>query len=241
MLIPNHPDDERLSALASRDDRCDRRRRADHPRRLLHPMHRARRRARCASCLALADLPDLAPSPAAPPASARRGRSAGRRSPGRLGAPLLRPGPRLRRGARAGRRHRHGGTAPRRHGAAARRRRRTAAVAEGWRAERGGAARIGGAADGCAARAESCGRSRSAAVAGRGRVPAARAAPQPMRSAADERRGEHFDAGPRREAMTASTRRSTAERSPWPMVLFAGVALIIAALLLRWILAPRAG
>ena len=28
-------------------------------------------------------------------------------------------------------------------------------------------------------------------------------------------------------------------RSPWPMVLFAGVALIIAALLMRWILAPR--
>jgi hypothetical protein len=32
-----------------------------------------------------------------------------------------------------------------------------------------------------------------------------------------------------------------AERSPWPMVLFAGVALMIAALLMRWILAPRVG
>lgn len=30
------------------------------------------------------------------------------------------------------------------------------------------------------------------------------------------------------------------ERSPWPMVLFAGVAVMIAAALLRWILAPRA-
>lgn len=30
-------------------------------------------------------------------------------------------------------------------------------------------------------------------------------------------------------------------RSPWPMVLFTGVALMIAAALLRWILAPRAG
>jgi len=29
------------------------------------------------------------------------------------------------------------------------------------------------------------------------------------------------------------------ERSPWPMVLFAGVALMVAAGLLRWILAPR--
>jgi hypothetical protein len=33
----------------------------------------------------------------------------------------------------------------------------------------------------------------------------------------------------------------SAERSPWPMVLFTGVALMIAAALLRWILAPRAG
>ena len=32
-----------------------------------------------------------------------------------------------------------------------------------------------------------------------------------------------------------------AERSPWPMVLFGGVALVVAALLLRWIVVPRAG
>jgi hypothetical protein len=32
-----------------------------------------------------------------------------------------------------------------------------------------------------------------------------------------------------------------AERSPWPMVLFAGVAVVTGALLLRWILLPRAG
>jgi hypothetical protein len=32
-----------------------------------------------------------------------------------------------------------------------------------------------------------------------------------------------------------------AERSPWPMVLFAGVALMVGAALLRWILAPRPG
>lgn len=31
-----------------------------------------------------------------------------------------------------------------------------------------------------------------------------------------------------------------AERSPWPMVLFSGVALMVGAVLLRWILAPRA-
>jgi hypothetical protein len=34
--------------------------------------------------------------------------------------------------------------------------------------------------------------------------------------------------------------QAPADRSPWPMVLFAGVALMIAALLTRWILAPRA-
>ena len=33
----------------------------------------------------------------------------------------------------------------------------------------------------------------------------------------------------------------TDERPIWPMLLFAGVALMIAAALLRWILAPRAG
>ena len=33
----------------------------------------------------------------------------------------------------------------------------------------------------------------------------------------------------------------TVERSPWPMVLFTGVALMIGAVLLRWILVPRAG
>jgi hypothetical protein len=32
-----------------------------------------------------------------------------------------------------------------------------------------------------------------------------------------------------------------AERSPWPMVLFSGIALVIFALLLRWIVVPRAG
>ena len=32
-----------------------------------------------------------------------------------------------------------------------------------------------------------------------------------------------------------------AERSPWPMVLFGGIALVIVGLLLRWIVVPRAG
>lgn len=36
-------------------------------------------------------------------------------------------------------------------------------------------------------------------------------------------------------------RRLPAERSPWPMVLFSGIALMIGAVMLRWILVPRAG
>jgi hypothetical protein len=46
-----------------------------------------------------------------------------------------------------------------------------------------------------------------------------------------------------REAPTTEEMRDTglpAERSPWPMVLFSGVAIVIGALLLRWILVPRA-
>lgn len=45
------------------------------------------------------------------------------------------------------------------------------------------------------------------------------------------------DSGGDREALM----QLPAERSPWPMVFFAGVALMIAAALLRWILVPRAG
>jgi hypothetical protein len=35
-------------------------------------------------------------------------------------------------------------------------------------------------------------------------------------------------------------RETAADRSPWPMVLFGGVALMVAAALMRWILVPRA-
>lgn len=43
------------------------------------------------------------------------------------------------------------------------------------------------------------------------------------------------------DGLEAPDQAVSAERSPWPMVLFAGVALMIAALLMRWILVPRAG
>jgi len=43
------------------------------------------------------------------------------------------------------------------------------------------------------------------------------------------------------ELGAATDRQLPAERSPWPMVLFTGIALIVAAVLLRWVLVPRAG
>jgi hypothetical protein len=44
-----------------------------------------------------------------------------------------------------------------------------------------------------------------------------------------------------RSALETQQATVSAERSIWPMVLFAGVAVMIAAALLRWIMAPRAG
>lgn len=38
---------------------------------------------------------------------------------------------------------------------------------------------------------------------------------------------------------SAAPGQAPADRSPWPMVLFSGVALMLAAVLMRWILAPR--
>ena len=43
------------------------------------------------------------------------------------------------------------------------------------------------------------------------------------------------------QAFRAEGERLLAERSIWPMVLFAGIALMIGVALLRWILVPRAG
>lgn len=43
------------------------------------------------------------------------------------------------------------------------------------------------------------------------------------------------------EAAADGATRLPVERSPWPMVIFAGVSLMVLAWLLRWILVPRAG
>jgi len=52
---------------------------------------------------------------------------------------------------------------------------------------------------------------------------------------------EDEDEAAQREVLRSDSDALSEERSPWPMVLFSGVALMIAAALLRWILVPRAG
>ena len=59
-------------------------------------------------------------------------------------------------------------------------------------------------------------------------------AAEPGESPADAARQDNDGTG-------AETFAFSADRPVWPMLLFAGVALMIAAVLLRWILAPRAG
>ena len=68
------------------------------------------------------------------------------------------------------------------------------------------------------------------------------------RPASEEGEGDDFDSAGSPTPLSAeppddgsATASLPAERSPWPMVLFTGVALVIGALLLRWILVPRAG
>ncbi|HEX2765429.1 MAG TPA: hypothetical protein VHR55_02120 [Candidatus Limnocylindria bacterium] len=219
MLIPNHPDDERLAALASAD--------ADATADAELTSHVASC-ARCAETVtelgalraALADLPDLRPhrplrlltdATDAADAPAPGGADRLARWVRRVFAPVVTAGaalamvglvgttaPLLGAGA--------GGAAPAFQDAAQ---------------ESAGGADAGG--EGVAA---------------------------PAASETDERNGEEgevmnlntFDdrqveAGRDGDALTTLP----AERSPWPMVLFSGVALVVFALLLRWIVVPRAG
>lgn len=57
---------------------------------------------------------------------------------------------------------------------------------------------------------------------------------------AAEEAGAGQDAAAERDDAAAQS-ELPAERSPWPMVLFTGVAIVVAALLLRWILVPARG
>jgi len=234
MLIPNHPHDERLSALASGETDAT----AD-----------ATLTAHVASCTrctglidelgalraALADLPDVAPSrplrllPAVESAPA----SAADRLGGwarRFFAPVLASGAAI---ALVGV---IGTAAPSMSGQASGPDSGgdtfgTVAQEEAAASEAAAAAPSDAAAGGAPAAAESL-RSAAEPLADSGELSAVTASPMAAYEAPDRSSDE-------REPASAPTTIS-AERSPWPMVLFAGVALMIGALVLRWILVPRA-
>jgi hypothetical protein len=223
MLIPNHPDDERLSALASRDaDALADRSLTDH----------VNSCGRCAGLvtelgalrLALFDLPDLQPSRPLrllPPVETA---PAGERLDGwvrRLFAPALTAGAALAMVGLVGT------TAP----------------------LLGGMASSGGAMPQEQQVSEEAPFERSGApvdaAAGEGGVNAqesmhALQSVDPLVDDDGEAAGDD-DAVADDEGDPTSALDGTAERSVWPMVLFAGVALMIGAALLRWVVVPRAG
>jgi hypothetical protein len=63
--------------------------------------------------------------------------------------------------------------------------------------------------------------------------------PQTVAMDSPEAAGETPEARPESPRDSTASEPLSAERSPWPMVLFSGVALMAGAVLLRWILAPR--
>jgi hypothetical protein len=224
MLIPNHPDDERLSALASHD--------AD-------AIADARLTTHVTSCVrctelvdelgalrsALAELPDLLPSrplQLVPPVEADHAVEGIGRWARRFFAPVLTAGAALALVGTVG---------------------TAAPVLEQL---------AGGAASGAAPQAVEE-RTDAQPSAAEGGAPAAESSRGPdMFGGADQ--GEASPLVTDREgsaptdtfavagdADDAARQTLTAEQSPWPTVLFAGVALMIGAALVRWILVPRAG
>lgn len=230
MLTPNHPDDELLAALASDD--------ADAARDASVTSHVAT----CAHCTALidelgalraslADLPDLKPSrplrfiPDVPPASGVERAGGWAR---RLFGPVLAAGAALAMVGMVGT------AAPALSGMAA-----SGAESQASTAEM---------ANGAASPTDRDAYLDYGSLDEEGALgPAAGEAggEDDPRAEAHESVGLHAASSePDRQAGRDATAQRTdapAERSPWPMVLFAGVALMISAALLRWILVPRAG
>lgn len=230
MLIPNHPDDERLSALASRDDD------AAHDAALTSHVSTCDR---CTEILtelgalraSLAELPDLAPGRPLrvlpPVADAPAAGSAGGWIR-RLFAPAMTAGAAL---AMVG----VIGTA--------------GPVFQGMASSAGDSLEAAGDED-AASSSVAVLRSSAAdqeAEPDRGAPAAAGESPEageadgldrPLASEAPAASQEHVALG---EEGGGERALLSAERSPWPMVLFTGVALMVGAALLRWILVPRAG
>ena len=220
MLIPNHPDDERLSALASHDE--------DATRDGTLTSHVTE----CVRCtglvselgalrLSLADLPDLQPSrplQLLPPVAEAPGTADGLVAwVRRAFAPVVTAGAAL---ALVG----IVGTAmPALDGMAA----GGATSAEADNALDGGQEAF-----------------RASEAAAPVNAPAGEAAASDAVGAAgSDGRTASADESPPAEEDTSEpfAAQVPATRSPWPMVLFTGVALVVAAVLLRWIVVPRAG
>ena len=235
MLIPNHPHDERLAALAAGEaDATADATLTDHVTSCI----------RCTGLIdelgalraALADLPDVAPSRPLrllPPVEAAPASAADRLGgwARRFFAPVLASGAAL---ALVGV---IGTAAPSMSGQAGSPDSGgdnfgTVAQEEAAASELAAAAPSDAAAGGAPAAAESL-RSAAEPLTDNSEFSAVTASPMAAFEAPEQTNDE-------RELDAAPTTLD-AERSPWPMVLFAGVALMIAALVLRWILVPRAG
>ena len=229
MLIPNHPDDERLSALASRDDDAI----AD----VVLTSH-VSTCSRCTKLLdelgalraSLAELPDLAPHrplqllPPVADAPAAGGAAGWAR---RLFAPALTAGAAIAMVGLVGT------ASPLLQGAAS---------GQAPFTDTGAAGEAAGepAAESLQQWLRSSDAAAPAAAGGQtdstGEDP--EASPNELAGRADESAAPEEDGT--REGIRAED-QLPAERSPWPMLLFTGIALMVAAALLRWILVPRAG
>ena len=232
MLIPNHPDDERLSALASRDDDAT----AD----AVLTSH-VSTCIRCTEVIielgalraSLADLPDVAPSrplQLLPPVAEAPAAGGGGGWVRRLFAPAMMAGATLAMVGLVGT------TVPLLGGMAS----------SGQVFQNVGTDLGGGAEHAVSSFAETMSTDAAEPAAGGGYVGAS---PEEL-TGGEARSDEDASVAPSSDGLNAPTTGGddsaqefsvTAERSPWPMVLFAGIALIIGALLLRWILVPRAG
>ena len=237
MLIPNHPADERLSALASHDAEA-----TDDAALTAHV-------STCDRCtglidalgalrLALADLPDLLPSrplQLIPPVEAERASDRLGGWARRFFAPILATGAAL---ALVGS---FGTAAPLLDGMASG---PTSGGADDTRALMERAMPEGSAAEAAAERPSTASASEPALDGQGGAESAASEEAAAAPSVAADLGVTGTDEGSGLvdgDSLDAVGQTGATERSPWPMVLFAGVALMIAALLSRWVLAPRTG
>lgn len=236
MLIPNHPDDERLSALASGD--------ADATADISLTVHVSE----CTRCTdlvgelgalreSLAELPDVAPSrplrllPSADGGASRADRVGGWAR--RFFAPVLTAGAALALVGLVGT------TTPAFRGEAVNQDAGSEVTAQASESAAEMPAAEMPAADGGAGASAPSGEEAAGSEALSADDASSRTAP-PQRTLAGPSDGEETVRDGDEGAAPEIT-QAPAERSPWPMVLFAGVALMIGATLLRWILVPRAG